>query len=254
MKFFINLILASLLVSCGTTNKVKEMDKNDIQKKWELSVLDGNEIRAKQPVYIELNNDNKVNGFAGCNRLMGSYTIENGNQIKFNQLSTTRMACRDMKLERRVLEILNSSDGFTIDDGKLMLNIGSKSALAIFREMTTEEIVNKYWKLKTLNGEEVEMSVDQEREQNFILRSDGSLAGFGGCNHFIGTFKLTNGNRIEFNETRITTLNACADLKVKEDAFLNVFYSTDNYKIDGDRLQLLEGKEKSLASFEAIYF
>ena len=256
MKYTISILLATVLISCNTGNKVKETDKNTIQKKWELSVLDGEQIAANLPIYIELTEDNKVSGFTGCNRLTGTYVIENESQIKFNQLATTRMACPEMEmtLESKVLELLNTADNFTIDSGKLMLNIGRRAPLATFFEMSDNEIVNKYWKLIILEGDTVQMAINQEREQYFLLRSDGSISGFAGCNQFNGQYELSKGNRISINENMAISLKACPDVDVDESAFLKVFELTDNYTIDGDTLSLFVGKKPALAVFEAVYF
>ncbi len=177
-------------------------------------------------------------------------------QIKFNQLGTTRMMCPEMEmaLESQVLELLNSADNFTIDSGKLMLNIGRRAPLATFYVMSENGIVNKYWKLTKLEGDAVQMAVNQEREQYFILRSDGSISGFAGCNQFNGQYELINGNHISFKDNMAMTLQACPDVDVDESAFMKVFSLTDSYTIDGDTLSLNEGERVSIAVFEAIYF
>ncbi len=256
MKYTISILLATVLISCNTGIKVKESDKNTIHKKWELSVLDGEQIAGSLPIYIELTEDNKVSGFIGCNRLTGTYVIENESQIKFNQLGTTRMACPEMEmaLESKVLELLNTADNFTIDNGKLMLNIGRRAPLATFFEMSDNEVVNKYWKLIILEGDTVQMAMNQEREQYFLLRSDGSISGFAGCNHFNGQYELTEGNRISFNENMAMTLKACPDVDIDESAFLKVFELTDNYTFEDDILSLNVGGKTPLAVFEAVYF
>lgn len=256
MKFIAGLVFASLAIGCGTLKTEKESKNNGIQRKWELSILDGKQIATNQPVYIELTADNKVTGFSGCNRFNGTYSIENGSQIKFNQLATTRMACREteMKLENELLEVLRTTNNFSISDGKLMLNIGRRAPLAVFNEMSDKPIVNKYWKLKELDGKPVKMAEKQEREQYFMLRSDGSLSGFAGCNYFNGGYVLKDGNRISFNENLAISLKACPDVNVDEQAFLKVFGQANNYTIDNDMLRLNSGKKESVAVFEATYF
>lgn len=256
MKYIISILLVTLLSSCGTKNKVKETDKNPLHKKWELSLIDGNQVSLNLPVYIELTEDNKVSGFIGCNRLTGNYTIEKESKIKFNQLATTRMMCSEMEMtvESQVLELLNTVDNFTIDNGKLILNMGSRTLLATFHEMSDNEIVNKYWKLIKLEGNAVQMADNQEREQYFILKSDASISGFAGCNHFNGQYELTKGNGILINENLAMTLKACPDVDVDESAFLKVLVLADNYTINGDTLNLHVGKRLSIAVFEAVYF
>ena len=256
MKYLISMLAITALVSCATPKEMTNSNDNSIQQKWELSVLDGKPITPRVPLYIELGADNKVSGFIGCNRLTGNYNVTNGTQLKFNQLGVTMMACAqaDMDLEKQVLELLNTTDNFTISDGKLMLNVGRRAPLATFIKMSDNEIVNKYWKLIKLEGADVNMAANQEREQYFMLRSNGSISGFGGCNQFNGQYEIMNGKRVSLNKNMLTTLRACDDAGVKEAAFLKVFELADNYTLVGETLSLNVGKRAPLAVFEAVYF
>lgn len=91
-----------------------------------------------------------------------------------------------------------------------------KSGKIIFSAMEEEEIINKYWKLITLDGQPVLMTADQEKEQYFILKSDNTINGFAGCNYFNGTYELQELNRIRFNENMAVTKKYCADENIKE--------------------------------------
>lgn len=247
-------MLALIFVSCGTTHKIEETAKSTLHTKWELTVLDGQAVWMEKPIYLELTDDNKVGGFVGCNRLGGAYTIENGNQIRFSQLITTRMACPELSLENEVLKMLNTIDNFTIDNEKLMLSIGRSEPLATFHRMRDDAIVNKYWKLKRLGDQEIEMAGNQEREQYFTLRSDNTISGFAGCNQFSGSYELKKGNRIAFNKNMAVTMMVCPDVNVEERTFLKVFELADSYTIEGDTLRLNEGGKGPIAIFEAVYF
>ena len=256
MRNLICLMSVVFCVSCGSGKKVNKAAEDSVYRKWELSILEGNQIGVNQPIYLELTKDNKVSGYVGCNRVTGSFSIENETQIRFNQLASTRMACSPsaMELEHKVLELLNTTDNFTIDKGKLMLNIGRRAPLAVFVEMNDNEIVNKYWKLIKLDGQEVKMLANQEREQYFTLRSDSSISGFAGCNNFNGQYELSPGNKIKFNQNMAMTMRACPDLDIDESAMMQVFALTNNYTIKGDTLSLFVGKRAALAVFEAVYF
>ncbi len=117
-----------------------------------------------------------------------------------------------------------------------------------------KDIVNKYWKLKILEGQPVAMTKNQEREHYFTLKSDGTLTGFAGCNQFNGTYKLEDGNRIRFAENIAVTMKACADKTIKEQEFLSVFNLADNYTLNGETLSLNVGRRAPLAVFKAVYF
>lgn len=262
MKKVISILsIALFLVSCGTAPKETSTENQEtidkaIYQKWELSLLEDMPAQGNKVVYLELTEDNKVSGFIGCNTLNGNYTIENGSQIKFTELGTTKMMCPEdeMETEKQVLALLNTVDNFTLSDGKLMLNVGKRAPLATFHVMNDNEIVNKYWKLKTLEGKEVKMAENQEEEVYFMLRGDGSMNGFAGCNHFNGSYELAEGMRLSFNENMAMTMKACPDMDLNESALMEVFGLTDNYTINGDTLSLNVAKRAPLAVFEAVYF
>lgn len=116
------------------------------------------------------------------------------------------------------------------------------------------EIVNKYWKLTILEGKVVKMTKSQEKEQFFMLKSDGKINGFAGCNHFNGSYRLEDGNRIKIDKNLAVTMKLCNDEGIKETAFLDVFNLADNYTINGNTLNLNVGRRAALAVFEAVYF
>lgn len=116
------------------------------------------------------------------------------------------------------------------------------------------DITEKYWKLITLEGQEVKMEENQEREIFFTLNAENSTVnGFAGCNHFNGNYNLEKGNRLKFSQIA-TTMKACEDLDLNDHDFLEVFNLTDNYTINGDTLSLNVGRRAPLAVFEAVYF
>ncbi len=107
---------------------------------------------------------------------------------------------------------------------------------------TEKQIVNKYWKLKILEGQAVKMTKSQEKEQFFTLKSDGTINGYAGCNNFNGTYKLEKGNRIRIDKNLAVTMKFCNDAGIKETEFLEVFNLADNYTINGDTLNLNVGR------------
>ena len=56
----------------------------------------------------------RVQDFAGCNRLLGGYELED-NRIRFIGLATTRMACADgMEAEKELLNALSDTGTWKI--------------------------------------------------------------------------------------------------------------------------------------------
>ncbi len=130
----------------------------------------------------------------------------------------------------------------------------SKTSKDTPNTMNDNSIVNKYWKLVTLDGQPVKMSENQDREQYFMLKEGGAINGFAGCNTFNGTYQLETGNRIRFSEHLAVTMKVCPDQEIKESEFLEVFKLANNYTIHGDTLSLNVGKRSPLAVFNAVYF
>jgi len=75
--------------------------------------------------------DMHVSGFAGCNRMGGRYIMD-GNDLRFIQVYTTKMACADgMDLEQEYLAALDATREFRLVNGRLRL-LGVPGVLAEF--------------------------------------------------------------------------------------------------------------------------
>jgi len=53
------------------------------------------------------------------------------------------------------------------------------------------KLANTYWKLIAIDGTQVN-ALSGENEAYFILNADGTITGFGGCNHFNGSWEMEN--------------------------------------------------------------
>ncbi|RCU44722.1 META domain-containing protein [Chryseobacterium lacus] len=253
MKTLLTLAIAAMITSCAPTSTTVHQPANTIQKTWELVSLEGQEVTTSTPIYLNFA-DNKLSGNTGCNTVNGNFTIMNTTQIKFSQLASTRMMCDryDMKIENEMLEVLKTADNFTINDGKLMLNVGRRAPLAVFVEMSKNPVINKSWKLKEMNGNKVVMVLNQDKEQGFMLRSNGKITGSDGCNTFFGSYKLSDGNKISINENLGTTMKACPDMKLNEKEFFNVLKNAEKYDLKGNTLMLKNSNGQLLAIFDAM--
>ena len=246
-------LIALTIMSCNTGKNATEttgntMEANDAQSientKWVITTLQGQNIADPENngrvIHFTLNSENnRVNGYSGCNTFMGTYKIEAGNRISFSQMGMTRMACPDSEInEAQILSVFETADNFTISDGKLALNKARMAPLAMFKKDANAPIVEKYWKLKTLEGKDVVMADNQEREIFFTLKAqDNRVTGFAGCNTISGEYTLEEGNRIRFDKMA-TTMMMCPGVDVNESEFLEIFELADNYTINGDILSL----------------
>ena len=108
---------------------------------------------------------------------------------------------------------------------------------------------NTYWRLAELNGAAVTPHEGQ-REVHVILRLDGQVGGFGGCNHLTGRYHH-DGSSLHFVDLG-STLMACP-YSDEEAAFVGALQNTVSFRILGESLDLRDGAGKSIALLHAVY-
>lgn len=250
------LIISLVLFNCTSKieNNNSKINTAPIQANWQVLLLNGSSIDLEEPLVLNFDQAGKVNGNIGCNNVTGNYTVDNQSKIEFSKLATTRMTCPNMEIESEILNILNSSSSYSIENDSLTIQSQDNTSLIVLTRIDHPEIVNKYWKLIELDGKEVTMSENQEREQYFTLRNDSTVTGFAGCNQLNGSYSIVDGNRIKFESDMAVTLKNCLDTDINEQDYLEVFRIANNYTINEDTLMLNIGKRAPLAVFEAVYF
>lgn len=92
---------AATLSSAATSEATSSQDSiNPVNSEllntyWKLTVLHDAEaitIDNQQEAHIVFNAENRLSGSDGCNRLMGTYTLEN-DQLDLGEIAATKMAC-----------------------------------------------------------------------------------------------------------------------------------------------------------------
>lgn len=132
-------VVLLLLLSGGSSCTIQPHDlplEKDVVKDayWVLMSVGGQDVEVlnnTQSAYIRLEEkENDVDGFTGCNKISGSYTLD-GEQLQFSELSTTRMACPDLEAESKMMEALRRVDNYKLSGDLLTLFDGDK-AVATF--------------------------------------------------------------------------------------------------------------------------
>lgn len=111
-------------------------------------------------------------------------------------------------------------------------------------------VVERYWKLTEVRGQSVPAL---QGEPHLILKADGRMIGFTGCNSFAGAYKLDAATaHIAFGQVFSVTV-ACPNGAATERAFLDALWQADNYSLEGDRLTLTRARTAPVARFEVVY-
>lgn len=95
--------------------------------KWNLETLNGAKVTLPEGkiVTLEVNSEKgAVSGNAPCNSYSCSYD-EYGEQLKFNAITSTKMACDDLGMESDYYTALGKVTGYRISGGKLKLYSGN---------------------------------------------------------------------------------------------------------------------------------
>lgn len=103
---------------------------------WKLTQLGEQVITTPagtREIHFVLHSENqRIAGFSGCNQMMGSYVLD-GDQIKFDQMAGTMMACvPDLDLERTFLAIFPQVARWKISGETLRLLDAGGATLANF--------------------------------------------------------------------------------------------------------------------------
>ena len=100
---------------------------------WVLSDLGGQPVAAEgdhRPGFRLVAEGHKVQGSAGCNRMVGTYQTD-GSSLKFGPLAVTRMACPALETEGKFLKALDATTRYEIAGSQLTLFGGDGPVAAL---------------------------------------------------------------------------------------------------------------------------
>ncbi len=110
-------------------------------------------------------------------------------------------------------------------------------------------LTNTHWQLHAVAGEPV-ADTGGASEAHLILRDDGVVNGFGGCNAFRGEYEVINNRNLVFS-SMASTRRACQNKDNPERALFAAMASTAGVQMDERRLHLLNSEGATLAEFKA---
>ncbi len=115
---------------------------------------------------------------------------------------------------------------------------GDSGASAVSLEQTT-------WQLEMLGTQ----PALKARPVTLVFQADNQVGGEAGCNSYGGTYSL-NGDKLTFSYLS-STLRACAEPEFmeQEQKYMSSLAQTAGYKLEGNRLVILDTHGVSLFSF-----
>jgi heat shock protein HslJ len=133
------LILITLIVSCTQKTALSTTPGTAlVGTYWKLIEIQGQPVddsKLAKPPFLLLNAEGRLSTSAGCNTLMGGYTLKEPLGITFSpNLAATMMACPDMKLEDEFKKILSEVNNYAISGNFLSLSKNKMAPLARFEK------------------------------------------------------------------------------------------------------------------------
>jgi heat shock protein HslJ len=104
---------------------------------------------------------------------------------------------------------------------------------------TITELSESRWVVTAISGKTVTSNETSKGLPSINFGENGKLFGSTGCNNYTGFFKLKN-NSVSFNPNAMTKIMCPGNV---EQNFLIAIRQVTNYKIDGDKLDLLNGSK-----------
>lgn len=207
---------------------------------WVLDSLGGEPLLDGTSATLMFSDDGTVAGTAGCNRFNGAFTSV-GNELTFEPLATTMMACQKptMEQETSLLRMLEDSKFFAIKEDALTLSDGDELVTLVFLAQS-QQLEGTSWIISGYNdGAEAVVNVMSDSVSEVSFGEDGLISGTGGCNRLTGEFTASEG-QLEVGTLGMTQM-ACpepAGVMEQEMAVVKALESATAYLVEGDSLTL----------------
>lgn len=148
--FLTVLIVATAVTGCGQKKEKKGEDATPEMEKpepitnasltdgyWKLITLKDVDVShvemTDEASLVFLEEESRVAGSNGCNRIGGFYTLGDNNALSFSQLMNTQMACPPNDIEGPFMDVMQSTEAYSISGNTLTLTSSmSETPLAVF--------------------------------------------------------------------------------------------------------------------------
>jgi heat shock protein HslJ len=182
----------------------------------------------------------QLQGFDGCNQLVGAYTIA-GDRLILGQLAGTMMACAPpvMAIETAFRDAFTGALRFGIAEGRLTLGAASDTdPTLVFAAAPPPRLEGVTWEVTGFNNGRQAVVSPLTGTALTVSFQDGAVAGHAGCNSFRATY-TREGTRLAVGPAAMTRMH-CAEEGVmdQERQFLAALASATTWAIDRDMLDL----------------
>jgi len=207
---------------------------------------------------LQFGSDGNVAVRLDCNRGSGNWKETQAGILELGPLTLTRAACPPGSMHDHIVRQWPYIRSWVMRDTHLYLALMADGGIYEFLPMTapaetsTATLTNTYWKLNTLEGATVTVAPDA-REIHLILQlAQQRVSGFSGCNRLMGGYRL-DGDQLSFSQLAGTMMACAPESMDTERRFHAMLQKVARWRVDGEKLDLLDASGATLAQFESRY-
>lgn len=199
--------------------------------------------------------DGRLGGSAGCNRLLGGYSLEGEVLTIAPNMASTMMACPPplMEQEQAVIAALGQVAGYALTETGLALTDTDGDVLLAFTELAGTPLTGTSWHLTHYNnGKGAVTTVAADTDFVLMLADDGRLSGKA-CNNYRGGY-IVSGEDFALEGPLAATKMLCPEpegINEQESAYFAALERVASHRIRGDELVLLDADGATQARFQA---
>jgi heat shock protein HslJ len=186
--------------------------------------------------------DGRISGSAGCNQLVGGYTLHDGKLQVAPDMASTMMACPPqlMAQEQAVAKALAEAAGYRIGAEGMRLLDAQGRPLLTFTELQPLPLAGTDWRLVSYNnGKGGVTTVLRGTEVSLMIGDDGQFGGKA-CNSYRGRY-TADGGLFQLERPIAATKMACRGpdgAGAQESAYFAALERAAAYRINGNELTL----------------
>lgn len=117
---------------------------------------------------------------------------------------------------------------------------------------TTKALTDTTWLLETLLDENAQLTKPMAEPQIHLTFNSRQLSGYAGCNHYFAQYQISDGQNLKLTGPIGSSLMACrSPLNEQEKVYLSQLQKVTHFRLENDKLILLDQNEKTLLTFAA---
>lgn len=240
----IGLLLGALLAAaCTTASGTTPTAVHPLEgPEWRLAALSGVDAEAlgaiKGGVYVRFA-QGRVEGFSGCNRLAGAYTID-GDRLVLGALAGTMMACPPpaMGVETSFTKAFTGTLAYAVDGSVLRLTPPAANEPAlVFHAAPPPTLEGVAWQVTGFNNGRQAVVSPALGTTLSLTFADGAVSGSAGCNTFRAGY-TASGDRIAIGAPAVTRKQCADDVMQQEREYLAAVQSARRWAVAGGLLDM----------------